>query len=151
MTLPLIIIMLAWYAIMRRQNQDDESSFAKDKVLFASTGRRVTFLDVSGIPEAKGELLEVIDFLQNPKKYNRLGAIIPKGVLFQGPPGTGKTLLARAVAGEADVPFFSISGADFDHMFAGVGSSRGGELSIKGKKNLAFITLTVDTGEFQLS
>ncbi|MBU0479944.1 MAG: ATP-dependent zinc metalloprotease FtsH [Proteobacteria bacterium] len=134
-SLPIMIVMLAWYAIMRRQNQEEESHFAKDKVSFARTGRRVTFRDVTGIPEAKGELLEVIDFLQNPKKYNRLGAIIPKGVLFQGPPGTGKTLLARAIAGEADVPFFSISGSDFVEMFVGVGASRVRELFSEAKKN----------------
>lgn len=135
-TLPIIVIMLAWFAVVRRQTADETSSFAKEKrSSFARDGRQVTFRDVSGIPEAKGELLEVIDFLQNPRKYSKLGAVIPKGVLFQGPPGTGKTLLARAVAGEAGVPFFSISGSDFVEMFVGVGASRVRELFKEAKKN----------------
>ncbi|MEN8136778.1 MAG: ATP-dependent zinc metalloprotease FtsH [Thermodesulfobacteriota bacterium] len=134
-TVPVIVIMLAWFALARRQTAEETSDFAKDKASFARAARQVTFRDVSGIPEAKGELLEVIDFLQNPRKYSRLGAVIPKGVLFQGPPGTGKTLLARAVAGEAGVPFFSISGSDFVEMFVGVGASRVRELFKEAKKN----------------
>jgi cell division protease FtsH len=133
---PVLIIMLAWYSIMRKQESGGgESGFAKGKSSFIRPSRHVTFRDVSGIPEAKTELLEVVDFLQNPKKYSRLGAIIPRGVLFQGPPGTGKTLLARALAGEAGVPFFSISGSDFVEMFVGVGASRVRELFKEAKKN----------------
>ena len=85
---------------------------------------KVRFTDVAGAEEEKEELVEVVDFLKNPRKYKALGARIPKGVLLEGPPGTGKTLLAKAVAGEADVPFFSISGSDFVEMFVGVGASR---------------------------
>ena len=96
---------------------------------------RVTFADVAGVDEAKDELSEVVEFLSNPKKFTRLGGRIPKGVLLVGPPGTGKTLLARAVAGEAGVPFFSISGSDFVEMFVGVGASRVRDLFVQGKKN----------------
>ncbi|MBU0484881.1 MAG: ATP-dependent zinc metalloprotease FtsH [Proteobacteria bacterium] len=137
LTMPIGLILVAWFFLMRRQMKSEESSeFAKGKdVSFSKTGKRVTFLDVSGIPEAKGELLEIVDFLQKPTKYSKLGAIIPKGVLFQGPPGTGKTLLARAVAGEADVPFFSISGSDFVEMFVGVGASRVRDLFKEAKKH----------------
>jgi cell division protease FtsH len=135
---PVFIIMMAWFALVRKQAATDgsgSSDFAKEKSSFSRPSRQVTFRDVSGIPEAKEELLEVVDFLQNPKKYSRLGAVVPKGVLFQGPPGTGKTLLARAVAGEAGVPFFSISGSDFVEMFVGVGASRVRELFKEAKKN----------------
>lgn len=96
---------------------------------------KVTFDDVAGVDEAKEELSEVVDFLSNPRKFTRLGGRIPKGVLLVGPPGTGKTLLARAVAGEAGVPFFSISGSDFVEMFVGVGASRVRDLFVQGKKN----------------
>ena len=96
---------------------------------------RVTFEDVAGVDEAKDELAEVVQFLSEPKKFTRLGGRIPKGVLLVGPPGTGKTLLARAVAGEAGVPFFSISGSDFVEMFVGVGASRVRDLFAQGKKN----------------
>jgi cell division protease FtsH len=98
-------------------------------------GKRVTFADVAGIEEAQDELAEIIGFLSDPKKYTRLGGRIPKGVLMMGPPGTGKTLLARAIAGEADVPFFSISGSDFVEMFVGVGASRARDLFAEGKAN----------------
>ena len=97
--------------------------------------RKTTFADVAGADEEKEELREIVEFLKNPKKYNSLGARIPKGVLLVGPPGTGKTLLARAVAGEAGVPFFSISGSDFVEMFVGVGASRVRDLFDKAKKN----------------
>ena len=96
---------------------------------------KVTFQDVAGIDEAKEELQEIIDFLMDPKKFTKLGGRIPKGVLLVGPPGTGKTLLARAIAGEADVPFFSISGSDFVEMFVGVGASRVRDLFNQGKKH----------------
>ena len=95
----------------------------------------MTFSDVAGIDEAKDELEEIIEFLKDPKKFTKLGGRIPKGVLLVGPPGTGKTLLARAIAGEAGVPFFSISGSDFVEMFVGVGASRVRDLFVQGKKN----------------
>ncbi|MFN9956107.1 MAG: AAA family ATPase, partial [bacterium] len=95
----------------------------------------VTFADVAGIDEARSELEEIIEFLKDPKKFTRLGGRIPKGVLLIGSPGTGKTLLAKAIAGEAGVPFFSISGSDFVEMFVGVGASRVRDLFIQGKKN----------------
>ena len=96
---------------------------------------RVTFEDVAGIDEAKTELEEVVEFLKDPGKFQRLGGKIPKGVLLVGPPGTGKTLLARAIAGEANVPFFTISGSDFVEMFVGVGASRVRDMFEQGKKN----------------
>lgn len=134
--LPTIVILLAWYSFLKKQDKEGSDEFAKDKAVKFKMGvRPVTFRDVAGIPEVKDELLEIIDFLQNPRKYSRLGAIIPKGILFQGPPGTGKTLLARAVAGEAGVPFYSISGSDFVEMFVGVGASRVRELFREAKKN----------------
>ncbi len=136
-TLPVLFILLAWYSMLKKQAEEDkEGEFAKDKVVkLKKGGQTVTFRDVAGIPEVKEDLLEIIDFLQKPKKYSRLGAITPKGILFQGPPGTGKTLLARAIAGEAGVPFYSISGSDFVEMFVGVGASRVRELFAEAKKN----------------
>ncbi len=136
-TIPVALILLVWFLVMRKQGQGEGGSdFAKGKAInFASSGKQVTFRDVAGIPEVKEELLEIVDFLQKPKKYSKLGAIIPKGILFQGPPGTGKTLLAQAVAGEAGVPFYSISGSDFVEMFVGVGASRVRDLFQDAKKN----------------
>jgi len=136
-TLPIIFILLAWYSIMKKQGgEEDEKDFGKEKaVKINKHGQGITFRDVAGIPEVKEDLLEIIDFLQKPKKYSKLGAITPKGILFQGPPGTGKTLLARAVAGEAGVPFYSISGSDFVELFVGVGASRVRELFAEAKKN----------------
>jgi cell division protease FtsH len=111
-------------------------SFGKSRAkLLTENQHKVTFADVSGIDEAKDELEEIIAFLKDPKKFTRLGGRIPKGVLLVGPPGTGKTLLARAIAGEAGVPFFSISGSDFVEMFVGVGASRVRDLFVQGKKN----------------
>ncbi|PKN15187.1 MAG: cell division protein FtsH, partial [Deltaproteobacteria bacterium HGW-Deltaproteobacteria-3] len=111
-------------------------SFGKSRArLLDKDQTKVTFADVAGIEEAKEELSEIIDFLKDPKKFTRLGGRIPKGVLLAGAPGTGKTLLAKAVAGEAEVPFFSISGSDFVEMFVGVGASRVRDLFIQGKKN----------------
>ncbi len=135
--IPVLLIMLAWYFLARKQiKSEEESDFAKDKAIqFARGGKQITFRDVAGVLEIKEELIEIIDFLQKPKKYGKLGAIIPHGVLFQGPPGTGKTLLARAIAGEAGVPFFSISGSDFVEMFVGVGASRVRDLFREAKKN----------------
>jgi cell division protease FtsH len=124
--LPIGIMFLIWrYAVKKMGPGMGVMSFAKSKAkIFAENGTRVTFADVAGIDEAKGELQEVVEFLSNPGKFQKLGGRIPKGVLLVGPPGTGKTLLARAVAGEAKVPFFSISGSEFVEMFVGVGAAR---------------------------
>ena len=137
-TLPLLIVLIVGFYVQRKMSasEEGESDFAKKKAIAATNGgRRVTFRDVAGIPEVKEELLEVVDFLQRPKKYSKLGATVPKGVLLAGSPGTGKTLLARAIAGEAGVPFFSISGSDFVEMFVGVGASRVRELFVEAKKS----------------
>ncbi|MCB9797939.1 MAG: ATP-dependent zinc metalloprotease FtsH, partial [Alphaproteobacteria bacterium] len=136
--LPLILL-IAFMVFMMRQLQvggGKAMNFGKSKAkLLSDSGRRVTFEDVAGCDEAKEELEEIIQFLKDPRKFTRLGGRIPKGVLLMGPPGTGKTLLARAVAGEAGVPFFSISGSDFVEMFVGVGASRVRDLFEQGKKN----------------
>ncbi len=111
-------------------------SFGKSRAkLLSASGKKVTFKDVAGVEEAKEELQEIVEFLKDPQKFQKLGGKIPKGVLLMGPPGTGKTLLARAIAGEANVPFFSISGSDFVEMFVGVGASRVRDLFEQGKKN----------------
>ncbi|MCI0449329.1 MAG: ATP-dependent zinc metalloprotease FtsH [Chlorobi bacterium] len=139
--LPWIIIIVFWIIVMRRmQGQAGGTkgifSFGKSRAKMLNENQiRVTFKDVAGADEAKYELEEIIEFLREPTKFQKLGGKIPKGVLLLGPPGTGKTLLARAVAGEAGVPFFSISGADFVEMFVGVGASRVRDLFEKGKKN----------------
>lgn len=139
--LPWILIIVFWIIIMRRmQGQAGGTkgifSFGKSKAKMLTENQlRVTFKDVAGADEAKYELEEIIEFLREPSKFQKLGGKIPRGVLLLGPPGTGKTLLARAVAGEAGVPFFSISGADFVEMFVGVGASRVRDLFEKGKKN----------------
>ncbi|MBZ0204358.1 MAG: ATP-dependent zinc metalloprotease FtsH [Ignavibacteria bacterium] len=139
--LPWILIIVFWIVIMRRmQGQSGGTkgifSFGKSKAkLLTENQLLVTFKDVAGADEAKYELEEIIEFLREPSKFQKLGGKIPKGVLLLGPPGTGKTLLARAVAGEAGVPFFSISGADFVEMFVGVGASRVRDLFEKGKKS----------------
>ena len=136
--LPMIIIIGVWIFFMRQMQGGGGKamSFGKSRArMISQESGRVTFADVAGIDEAKEELTEVVDFLSNPKKFTRLGGRIPKGVLLVGSPGTGKTLLARAVAGEAGVPFFSISGSDFVEMFVGVGASRVRDLFAQGKKN----------------
>ncbi|WP_127716206.1 ATP-dependent zinc metalloprotease FtsH [Halobacteriovorax sp. HLS] len=132
----LILFVLFWFFLKQLQSGGGKAmSFGKSKAkLLNSQDKKVTFDDVSGVQEAKEELVEVVDFLKDPKKYTSLGGKIPKGCLLVGPPGTGKTLLARAVAGEADVPFFSISGSDFVEMFVGVGASRVRDLFEQGKK-----------------
>ena len=139
-TLILVVIMAVfWIFIMRRMNSgmgaDKTMGFGKAKVKKSGDGRKTTFADVAGAEEEKEEMAEIVEFLKNPQKFNDLGARIPKGVLLVGPPGTGKTLLARAVAGEAGVPFFSISGSDFVEMFVGVGASRVRDLFGEAKKN----------------
>ncbi len=135
-TLLLIGVMVVFWVLMMRQSGGGGKvmNFGKAKVKPVGD-RKTTFADVAGAEEEKGELVEIVEFLKNPKKYNEMGARIPKGVLLVGPPGTGKTLLARAVAGEAGVPFFSISGSDFVEMFVGVGASRVRDLFEQAKKN----------------
>ena len=135
---PFVLLIAFWIFFMRQmQNGGNKAlSFGKSKAkLLASQQKKVTFKDVAGVDEAKEELQEIIEFLKEPQKFQKLGGRIPKGVLLMGPPGTGKTLLARAIAGEANVPFFSISGSDFVEMFVGVGASRVRDLFEQGKKN----------------
>jgi len=135
---PMILLIGVWIFFMRQMQSGGGKalSFGKSKArLLSEHSAKVTFEDVAGIDEAKEELGEIIDFLRDPKKFTRLGGRIPKGVLLMGAPGTGKTLLARAIAGEAAVPFFSISGSDFVEMFVGVGASRVRDLFVQGKKN----------------
>ena len=136
--LPMILLVGVWIFFMRQMQAGGGKAmaFGKSKArLITDKSKKVTFADVAGIDEAKAELEEVIDFLKDPKKYTRLGGRIPKGLLLIGPPGTGKTLLARAIAGEAEVPFLTISGSDFVEMFVGVGASRVRDLFSQAKKN----------------
>ncbi len=136
--LPILLIILVFLFVMRQMQSGGNKalSFGKSKArLHSAQQKKVTFKDVAGVEEAKEELEEIIDFLKEPQKFQKLGGRIPKGVLLVGPPGTGKTLLARAIAGEANVPFFSISGSDFVEMFVGVGASRVRDLFEQGKKN----------------
>ena len=135
---PMIVLIGVWIFFMRQMQAGGGKalSFGKSRArLMSDQSERVTFEDVAGIDEAKEELIEIVEFLRDPKKFTRLGGRIPKGVLLVGPPGCGKTLLARAIAGEAGVPFFSISGSDFVEMFVGVGASRVRDLFVQGKKN----------------
>jgi cell division protease FtsH len=136
--LPFILLLGFWIFLMRQMQSGGNKalSFGKSRArLMSSQQKKVTFKDVAGVEEAKEELTEIIEFLKEPQKFQKLGGRIPKGVLLMGPPGTGKTLLARAIAGEANVPFFSISGSDFVEMFVGVGASRVRDLFEQGKKN----------------
>ena len=135
---PLILLVLFWIFMMKQMQAGGNKalSFGKSRArLLTAQQKKATFKDVAGIDEPKEELYEIIDFLKDPQKFQKLGGRIPKGVLLVGPPGTGKTLLARAIAGEANVPFFSISGSDFVEMFVGVGASRVRDLFEQGKKN----------------
>jgi len=135
---PMIVLIGVWIFFMRQMQSGGGKalSFGKSRArLLNDQAEKVTFEDVAGVDEAKEELSEIVDFLKDPKKFTRLGGRIPKGVLLMGPPGTGKTLLGRAIAGEAGVPFFSISGSDFVEMFVGVGASRVRDLFVQGKKN----------------
>ncbi len=136
--LPILVLIAVWFFIMQQTQGGGGRvmNFGKSHAKMHGEGKiKVTFKDVAGEDEAKEELAEIVEFLRNPSKYNAIGAKIPKGVLLFGPPGTGKTLLARAVAGEAGVPFFSISGSDFVEMFVGVGASRVRDLFTQAKKN----------------
>ncbi len=135
---PMLLLLGIWIFFMRQMQAGGGKalSFGKSRArLLNDTKNRTTFKDVAGVEEAKEELQEIIEFLKEPQKFSKLGGKIPKGVLLVGPPGTGKTLLARAIAGEANVPFFSISGSDFVEMFVGVGASRVRDLFEQGKKN----------------
>ena len=135
---PMILLLGIWIFFMRQMQAGGGKalSFGKSKArLMNEDKNKITFKDVAGVDEAKEELHEIIEFLKEPQKFNKLGGKIPKGVLLVGPPGTGKTLLAKAIAGEANVPFFSISGSDFVEMFVGVGASRVRDLFEQGKKN----------------
>lgn len=136
--LPFLLLLGMWWFFFRQMQMGGNKALAFGKSrarMLTPDQKRVTFKDVAGVDEAKEELQEIIEFLKNPQKFAKLGGKIPKGVLLMGPPGTGKTLLAKAVAGEAEVPFFSISGSDFVEMFVGVGASRVRDLFEQGKKN----------------
>ena len=134
---PMILLIGVWVFFMRQASAGNNKamSFGKSRARLVENTKRVTFNDVAGADESKQELEEIVDFLKDPQKFQRLGGKIPKGVLLVGPPGTGKTLLAKAVAGEANVPFFSISGSDFVEMFVGVGASRVRDMFAQAKKN----------------
>ena len=134
---PMLLLIGVWIFFMRQANSGNNKamSFGKSRAKLIENTKKVTFADVAGADESKQELEEIIDFLKEPQKFQRLGGKIPKGVLLVGPPGTGKTLLAKAVAGEANVPFFSISGSDFVEMFVGVGASRVRDMFAQAKKN----------------
>ena len=136
---PMLLFIGVWIFFMRQMQgggRGGAMGFGKSRAkMLTEHHGRVTFEDVAGIDEAKTELEEVVEFLKDPGKFQRLGGKIPKGVLLVGPPGTGKTLLARAIAGEANVPFFTISGSDFVEMFVGVGASRVRDMFEQGKKN----------------
>ena len=138
---PIVLLILFWFLIMKRMGRSDGGNGgvfnvgkSKAQLFDKENGTNVTFRDVAGLHEAKTEIEEIVEFLKNPKRYTDLGGKIPKGALLVGPPGTGKTLLAKAVAGEANVPFFSLSGSDFVEMFVGVGASRGRDLFKKAKE-----------------
>ena len=134
---PMLLLIGVWIFFMRQMQggKGGAMGFGKSKAkLLTEAQGKVTFNDVAGVEEAKEEVEEIVDFLKDPKKFSRLGGKIPKGALLIGPPGTGKTLLAKAIAGEANVPFFSISGSDFVEMFVGVGASRVRDMFEQGKK-----------------
>ncbi|MCB1496155.1 MAG: ATP-dependent metallopeptidase FtsH/Yme1/Tma family protein, partial [Bauldia sp.] len=136
--LPMFLILAVWIFFMRQMQGSGGKAlgFGKSKAkLLTEAHGRVTFEDVAGVDEAKEDLQEIVEFLRDPQKFQRLGGRIPRGVLLVGPPGTGKTLLARAIAGEANVPFFTISGSDFVEMFVGVGASRVRDMFEQAKKN----------------
>ena len=149
--LPMVIIVgAAFYFITRQMGSANKSmDFGRSRARLSENNNKVTFDDVAGLTEEKEEVAELIDFLKNPKKFQKLGARIPKGVLLVGPPGTGKTLLARAVAGEANVPFYFISGSEFVELFVGVGASRVRDMFKQAKQSapcLIFIDEIDDVG-----
>ncbi len=136
--LPVILMVVFWFVFIRQMQSGGNKamSFGKSKArMITSSKNRVTFDDVAGMDEVEEEVQEIIDFLKDPKRFEALGGKIPKGVLLMGPPGTGKTLLAKAIAGEANVPFFSISGSEFVELFVGVGASRVRDMFDQAKKN----------------
>ena len=146
---PVMLLIGLWVFFMRQMQSGGSKalSFGKSRArLLSEQKKKATFSDVAGADEAKAELEEIIDFLKDPQRFQKLGGKIPKGVLLVGPPGTGKTLLARAVAGEANVPFFSISGSDFVEMFVGVGASRVRDLFEQGKKHAPCIVFIDEIG-----
>ena len=152
--LPFVLLIGVWIYFMNRMQGGGKGGamgFGKSKAkMLTEKHGRVTFDDVAGIDEAKEELEEIVEFLRNPQKFSRLGGKIPKGALLVGPPGTGKTLLARAIAGEAGVPFFTISGSDFVEMFVGVGASRVRDMFEQAKKNAPCIVRSEEhTSELQ--
>ena len=131
-----ILILVAWWSVQRSKKGEEESKFASEKLVsLRGNELKFTFKDIAGIPEAKEELMEVVSFLKSAEHYKKIGATMPKGILLQGPPGTGKTMLAKAVAGEANVPFYSFSGSDFVEMFVGVGASRVRDIFKEAKEN----------------
>src|ERR671910_945622 len=135
---PMLLLIAVWIFFMRQMQSGSGRAmgFGKSRAkLLTEAHGRVTFQDVAGVDEAKQDLEEIVEFLRDPGKFQRLGGRIPRGVLLVGPPGTGKTLIARAVAGEANVPFFTISGSDFVEMFVGVGASRVRDMFDQAKKN----------------
>ena len=146
---PMILLIGVWIFFMRQMQgggKGNPLSFGKSKAKLLSENQiKTTFADVAGCDEAKDDVKELVDFLKDPSKYSKLGGRIPRGVLMVGPPGTGKTLLARAIAGEAKVPFFSISGSDFVEMFVGVGASRVRDMFATAKKNAPCI-IFIDGG-----
>ena len=147
--LPILLLVGVWIFFMRQMQGGARGAmgFGKSKArLLTENKNRVTFDDVAGVEEAKEEVVEIVDFLKDPQKFQRLGGKIPKGALLIGPPGTGKTLLARAIAGEAGVPFFTISGSDFVEMFVGVGASRVRDMFEQAKKNAPCIIFIDEIG-----
>jgi cell division protease FtsH len=146
---PMLLLIGVWIFFMRQMQGGGGRAmgFGKSRArLLTEKVGRITFEDVAGIDEAKQELEEIVEYLKDPQKFQRLGGKIPKGVLLVGPPGTGKTLLARAIAGEANVPFFTISGSDFVEMFVGVGASRVRDMFEQGKKNAPCIIVIAAPG-----
>ncbi|PYX89217.1 MAG: cell division protein FtsH, partial [Acidobacteria bacterium] len=136
--LPMLVLIGFWFFAIQKMGKGGQAlqlGRNRAKIYDRTDAEKVTFADVAGVDEARAELVEIVDFLKNPDKYQRLGGRIPKGVLLVGPPGTGKTLLARAVAGEAEVPFFSISGSEFIELFVGLGASRVRDLFEQAKKH----------------
>src|SRR5947207_15253681 len=149
--LPWIILFAIWIYVLRQQagaGRGGAFSFGRSRArLLGEDQIKITFADVAGCEEAKEEVKELVEFLRDPSKFQKLGGKIPSGVLLVGPPGTGKTLLAKAIAGEANVPFFTISGSDFVEMFVGVGASRARDMFEQGTKHAPCIIIMVEVDE----